>query len=63
MNQSENNFCEGITPLSPDELRDISGGGFWSDFFYATKEITKGIFEFGKLAVAFQQTLPANLKK
>lgn len=49
--------------LSPDELHDIYGGSFWYDLAYATAAFTKGVIEFGKTAMEFQHSLPANLKK
>lgn len=49
--------------LSPDELRDTCGGSFWYDLAYATAAFAKGVIEFGKTAMEFQHSLPANLKK
>jgi len=63
MKQSQSNSCPGMVFLSPDELHDICGGSFWYDLAYATAAFSKGVIEFGKTAMEFQHSLPANLKK
>jgi hypothetical protein len=53
----------GIEELSIEEIQIIDGGSFWYDVFYVVGVTTKAIWTFSKDAVAYQHSLPANLKK
>lgn len=52
-----------IEELSFEEIQTIDGGGFWYDFFFVIGATGKAILTFSKDAVAYQHSLPANLKK
>jgi len=62
-NQIKLEGFEGLNSLTPEQLLNIDGGGFWYDISYVTAVTMKVIFTFAKDAVEYQHSLPANLKK
>lgn len=55
---------KGLQELTIDQMQSIEGGGeFWDIVSYAAGVTAKVIYTFAKDAVAYQQSLPPNLKK